>query len=148
MFTFFNDFDILSDEKITLKVCEKFQGNDVLLPFYYYDIYDNGTGERIGKISIRIGHNYHSYYNGHIGYEIDEPYRGNSYSYHGIRLVVAVARAHQMKSLYLTCKVSNVASRKIIERTHATFQEVAKIPRDCFFWCEGIEDYCIYLLRL
>ena len=118
------------------------------MPFYYYDIYENRTGNHIGKISIRIGDNYHSYYNGHIGYEIEEAYRGNHYSYHAAVLVLSVARAHHMNSIYLTCKASNKASRKIIERTHAVFKEIVKIPKDCFFWRENIEDYCIYRLKL
>ena len=54
MFNFISSFDKISNEKITLKICEKAQGNDVLLPFYYYDIYENHRNECVGKISIRI----------------------------------------------------------------------------------------------
>nr|WP_307990733.1 GNAT family N-acetyltransferase [uncultured Niameybacter sp.] len=148
MFAFLEEFNTLHDDKITLIICEKVQGNNVLLPFYYYDIYENCTNQCIGKISIRIGDNYHSYYNGHIGYEIDENYRGKHYSYYAIMLVIEVAKAHQMKSIYLTCKESNVASRKIIEKTNAKLIEITKIPKDCFFWRVGIEDSCIYTLKL
>ena len=63
-FGFLNDFDILSDNAITLKISQKYQGDNELLPFYYYDICVNSIV--VGKISIRIGKNYHSYYNGHI----------------------------------------------------------------------------------
>lgn len=148
MFAFFNQFDTLSNAQVTLKIAEKVQGNDVFLPFYYYDIYENSTGNLIGKISIRIGNNYHAYYNGHIGYEIDKAYRGHHYSYYAILLVLTVARAHHMHTLNITCKVSNKASRKIIEMTQATFKEISKIPTDCFFYHENIEDYCIYILNL
>lgn len=148
MFTFLEEFNMLSDDKLTLKICEKVQGDNILLPFYYYDIYENFTNQCIGKISIRIGDNYNSYYNGHIGYEIDEDYRGKYYSYHAIMLVIWVAKAHRMESIYLTCTESNIASRKIIEKTNAKLIEIAKVPRNCFFWHVGIEDYCIYGLKL
>lgn len=148
MFAFLEEFNTLHDDKITLKICEKVQGNNVLLPFYYYDIYENRTNQCIGKISIRIGDNYHSYYNGHIGYEIDKNYRGKHYSYYAIMLVIKVAKAHEMNSIYLTCKESNIASRKIIEKTNAKLMEITKIPKDCFFWSVGIEDYYVYTLKL
>lgn len=87
MFAFLDQFDTLSNAHVTLKISEKVQGNDTLLPFYYYDIYEN-------------------------------------------------------------CTSSNKASRKIIEQTQATLKEIVKIPTDCFFYRENIEDYCIYLLEL
>ena len=83
-----------------------------------------------------------------MGYEINEAHRGKNYSYYAIMLVISVAKAHQMKSLYITCKESNIASRKIIEKTSAELQEIVKIPKECFFWRSNIEDYCIYLLKL
>lgn len=42
--------------------------------FYYYDIYENKYNKKVGKIIIIICYNYHSYYNGHIGYELDEEF--------------------------------------------------------------------------
>lgn len=63
-------------------------------------------------------------------------------------LVIEVAKAHEMNSIYLTCKESNIASRKIIEKTNAKLIEITKIPRDCFFWSIGIEDSCVYTLKL
>ena len=43
----------------TLRIREKAEGDGVLLPFYYYDILADGTP--VGKISIRIGDNFHAY---------------------------------------------------------------------------------------
>ena len=37
-FKFFNEFDVISTDEITLKILQKYQGDDELLPFYYYDI--------------------------------------------------------------------------------------------------------------
>jgi predicted acetyltransferase len=148
MFTFLNCFDVLKDSKITLKITRKHIGDSILLPFYYFDIFDENNNP-IGKISIRIGNNFHSYYNGHVGFEINENFRGNNYSLLASKLVLSIAQeAHGMKQLYLTCAISNKASRRIIEKLGANLLEVTKIPKECFFWREGIEEYCIYVLEL
>jgi len=147
MFKFFDCFDALSGPNIDLAVIEKHPGDALMLPFYYYDMIDK-SGNIVGKISIRIGDNYNSYYNGHIGFEVRESFRGNNYSLHASKLVLRVAAAHGMERVYVTCAESNCASRKIIEKLNARLVEIAEIPKDCFFWRDGIEAYCIYALPL
>jgi len=143
---FLNSFNLLTDGIITLCLTEQNPGSDEMLPFYYYDILDrNGT---VGKISIRIGNNAHSYFNGHIGYEVDEAYRGRHYALAACKLVLPVAKAHDMHHLYLTCQASNAASRKTIEQMGAALLEIADIPKSCFFWRPGMEKYCVYRLDL
>jgi len=146
---FFDGFNIIRGDEITLKLAEKYPGDeDGVLPFYYYDIFESSTGDFAGKISLRIGDNRHSYYNGHIGYEIEPEKRGRGYAGKACRLVLPVARAHGMTRLYLTCKESNAASRKTIEKLGGIYIETAKIPEWCFFYKKGIEDYRIYKLLL
>ena len=146
-FGFTSAFDsIQGPDGLHLEIIEKNPGDDVILPFYYYDIY---VGDQpVGKISIRIGDNYHSYYNGHVGYEVDPPYRGHRYSLQALKLVLPVAKHHNMTRLYLTCDQSNEASRRIIERSGARLLEVVQVPHDYFAWREGMEDQCIYQLDL
>ena len=110
---FLDGYDQLTDGVITLRLTEQNPGGGGMLPFYYYDIFD--PDGPVGKISIRIGDNAHSYYNGHIGYEIGEAHRGRHYALRACKLVLPVAKAHGMQSLYLTCTASNIASRKILE---------------------------------
>lgn len=144
----FNDrFDSISGEKgMHLEIIEKNPGDQVMIPFYFYDIF---VGHRqVGRISIRIGDNYHSYYNGHIGYEINEADRGRHYSLTALKLILPVARFHGMKRLYITCDASNEASRRIIEAAGGRLLEICPIPRDYFAWYEGIEDHRIYELDL
>ena len=145
-FRFLNDFDILSDGEITLRIFQKYQGDNELLPFYYYDICVNNI--MVGKISIRIGNNYHSYYNGHIGYEIDKEYRGSNYAYKASKLVLQVAKAHNMGELILTCDENNVASYKTIEKLGAQLIEIVKPPEDYFAYRENMERQRIYKLQL
>ena len=146
-FSFSDRFDLIPGENgIHLELIEKDPGDEALIPFYYYDIYVGS--QPVGKISIRIGDNYHSYYNGHIGYEIDEPFRGHRYSLAALRLVLPVARYHGMERLYITCNASNTASARIIEAAGGRLLEICPIPRNWFAWYEGIEDHRIYQLDL
>lgn len=148
MFEFYEKFNELSNEMLYLKIIEKFQGDEVMIPFYYYDIYEKKSDEKAGKISIRIGDNYHSYFNGHIGYEIDKEFRGNYYSLYASKLVLQVAKEYGMIRIYLTCNESNIASRKIIEELGCDLLEIIDVPNDYFGWYEGMEKQCIYKLIL
>jgi len=143
---FLDGYDQLTDGAITLRLAEQNPGDGRVLPFYYYDILD--ASGAVGKISIRIGDNAYSYYDGHIGYEIDEAHRGRHYALRACKLVLPVAQAHGMRRLYATCRVSNIASRKTIEGLGAVLLEIASIPESCFFWRPGMEEYCIYRLDL
>lgn len=145
-FEFLSNIDAMSDGKIALRISQKYQGDDELLPFYYYDIFINNTA--VGKISVRIGNNYHSYYNGNIGYEIDKEYRGNNYAYNACKLVLQVAKAHGMNELILTCDESNIASYKTIEKLGADLIEIVKPPEDYFAYREDMEKQRIYKLCL
>ena len=146
-FPFSERFDSLPGENgMHLEICEKHPGDGALLPFYYYDIFVDR--QAVGKISIRIGDNFHSYYNGHVGYEIDEPFRGRRLSLAALRLVLPVARWHGMRRIYITCAASNEASRRIIEAAGGRLLEICPVPRTYFAWYEGMEDRRIYLLDL
>ena len=146
MFAFMDRFDRIDGGKMTLRIIEKNPGNAEQMPFYFYDILVNGVP--VGKISIRIGENFHSYYNGHIGYEIYPEHRGRGYAGRACRLVLGVARAHGMEKLYLTCAKSNTASCRTIEKLGARLLEISPVPKTYFAWHTGIEDHRIYQLEL
>ncbi|CCV63899.1 hypothetical protein BN85403220 [Alteracholeplasma palmae J233] len=85
---FYDEFDSLEDEVLKLNIIDKNIGNESEIPYYYYAIILKERNVEIGKISIRIGHNSHSYYNGNIGFEIYEAYQGNNYSLNASKLVL------------------------------------------------------------
>ena len=143
---FCNDFHTLTDGEITLYLTEQTPGDNEILPYYYYDIYD--VQGPVGKISGRIGDNAHSYYNGHLGYEIDPAHRGKRYAQRACKLVLPVARAHGMRRIHITCEETNIASRKTIEAIGAKLLEITAVPESCFFWRPAMERYCIYKLEL
>ena len=148
MFIFTEKFDTIEKDGLVLKISQKYPGDEEMLPFYYYDIIDIPSGETAGKISVRIGNNFHSYYNGHIGYEVFEVYRGRGIAAKACKIVLDVARFHGMTSIYLTCGESNAASKKTIERHGAEFVECATVPKEYFAWREGMEKQIIYTLEL
>lgn len=148
MFQFTDKFNMIENDELILRVTEKFPGDDKLIPFYYYDIVRKPYMKTAGKISIRIGNNFHSYYNGHIGYEIFEEYRGNKLAYKACKLVIPAAKFHGMDFIYLTCAESNVPSYKTIERLGAELIETAVVPKEYFAWREGMEKQRIYKLAM
>lgn len=148
MFEFTDKFDTIESDELILKIAQKYNGDDEMIPFYYYDIIRKADNETVGKISIRIGSNFHSYYNGHIGYEVSKEYRGNCYAYKASLMVLDVARSHGMEFIFLTCDESNIASYKTIERLGAELVEICDVPRAYFGWRDGMERQRIYRLSL
>ncbi len=148
MFEFTDRFNTLENDELILKITQKYNGNDEMIPFYYYDIIRKADSVTVGKISIRIGNNFHSYYNGHIGYEIFKEYRGNDYAYKASLMVLDVARFHGMGFVYLTCDESNTASYKTIEKLGAELVEISDVPRKYFGWHDDMEMQRIYKLGL
>ena len=148
MFEFTDKLDILENDELILKITQKYSGDDEMIPFYYYDIIRKADSATVGKISIRIGNNFHSYYNGHIGYEVFKEYRGNGYAYMASLMVLDVARFHGMDFIYLTCDESNIASYKTIEKLGAELVEICDAPRKYFGLNEDMERQRIYNLEL
>ena len=146
-FSFTDQFDTITSPDLTLKITEKHPGDGEMLMFYYFDII-TPANQTIGKISVRIGHNFHSYYNGHIGYEIFEEYRGSGYACKACKIALDVARFHNMDFIYLACAESNIASYKTIEKLGAELVEICDVPKEYFAWREGMERRRIYKLDL
>lgn len=147
--TLFNkDLYHIDGEIIELRLIDTYEGRDGALPFYWWDIILKQNNVAVGKISFRIGHNYHSYYNGNIGYEVDEEYRGHHYSLLACQLVLKVAQYHKMEKIYLSCDYDNVASYKTIEKLGANLVEEVLPPKDYIFYDEEMEIQRIYELKI
>lgn len=145
---FNNAFDELKNSYVTLKIIEKIKGNPDITPYYYYAIYVGNSQVPVGKISIRIGSNRYTYYNGNIGFEIDESFRGNHYAYYASLLVLWVAKYHGMKHIHITCDETNIASYKTIKKLGGRLLEVVIPPKDFVFYYEGMPPQRIYQLDL
>lgn len=148
MMEFNTRFSVIHGDMLTLKLIETCVGDENITPFYYYDIYVNHQDVPIGKISIRIGHNKHSYYNGNLGYEIDEPYRGHGYAVEAVKMTYAIARHHMMDYLIVSCHHDNNQSIRVIEKLGGTHLETIIPPKDYIFYYEGMPKQMIFKIEL
>ena len=96
------------------------------VPSYEFDIYC--SGERIGEIRLRVGFTEGMYYSGHVGYIINEMYRGKGYAARACRLLVPVAKYHGMTKLLITNEDGNAASYRVCEKLGARFVRTAQLP--------------------
>lgn len=148
MYEYNEKFKSIKGKTLTLELILYKKGNNVEVPYYWYNIIKNDTFEIVGKVSIRLGHNFHSYYNGNIGYEVFEEYRGNNYAYQASKMIIEIAKEYEMKKLYLTCNVDNIASYKTIEKLGAYLIEIVKPPKEYFGYYEKIKEHRIYQLDI
>ena len=147
MSTFNDKFFRIDRDILELRLIDTYEGEDEALPFYWWDVILKLSNVAIGKISFRIGHNYHSYYNGNIGYEIVEEYRGNHYALTACKMVLGLAEYYNMDKLYLTCDYDNVASYKTIEKLGAKLIEEVCPPKDYIYYYAGMPKQRIYEVR-
>ena len=145
---FNKDFYHIEGDNIELRLIDTYKGGDGELPFYWWDIIQKSNNVAVGKISFRIGHNYHSYYNGNIGYEVDEKYRGHHYALLACQLILKVAQYHKMEKIYLACDYDNVASYKTIEKLGAKLIEEVVPPKGYIFYYDGIGIQKIYEMNI
>lgn len=145
---FNKDFFSIDGDEIKLQLIDTYKGSKGALPFYWWNIILKRNNTSIGKISFRIGNNYHSYYNGNIGYEIDEEYRGNNYALKACKLILPIANFYNINKINLSCDYDNIASYKIIEKLDAKFVEEVVPPRDYIFYYDGIKPHKIYELEI
>ncbi len=100
-----------------------------LTPAYRFDILVRGS--RAGTISLRIGNDERMVrYAGHIGYGVNEEYRGHHLSERAVRLLLPLARAHGLDQVWIGCNPENAASCRTLERLGADYVETIAIPPD------------------
>ena len=92
-------------------------------PYYIYLIMIDDN--EVGRIVYREGDDSSRYYDGHIGYHIEEEYRGHHYSYEACLLLKEYI---DKDFVYITCDPDNIASQKIIEKLGCEFIERKAIP--------------------
>lgn len=145
---FNEEFFDISNEEIELKLIDVYPANKGAIPFYWWNIHLKFNNVKIGSISFRIGHNYHSYYNGNIGYEIDEEYQGNNYAYKACKMLIDVAKYHKINRIFFSCDYDNIASYKTIEKLGGKLIEEVQPPLDYIFYYEGMPVHKIYELNV
>jgi tagatose 1,6-diphosphate aldolase len=146
----FKEYPDLTDGEIELVVQATHPGGEVkegtrYVPDYDFSIRLTGNPEPIGHIALRIGSTKHlRMYGGHIGYRIEEPYRGHHYAAKACRLVKQVALDYGMKTVWITCNPDNLPSRKTCEAIGCKFVEIVDLPEHLIMYREGDRQKCRY----
>lgn len=142
----FNDYEKLVDGEIELVIREKRPAvaERGLVPSYEFDIClpENRV---VGRISLRVGDTERlKMYSGHIGYGVEEKYRGSHYAAKACNLVKQVALDHNMKTLWITCNPDNYPSRRTCEIVGCEFVEIVDLPPDMDMYRVGERQKCRY----
>ena len=135
----------LTDGELQL-VLEKTSPADPLrgrVPAYHFAICGSG-GKKMGSCSLRIGHAETLYYAGHIGYEVEEPFRGRRLAARACRLLFPLAEKHRLGYVLITCDPANPASRRSAELAGCEFLETAPLPAWHDLAKQGFTEVCIY----
>lgn len=141
--------DFLKNEEISLKLINTSTGNPQkgYVPAYHFNIC-NSRDEIVGIIDLRIEHNRNTYYGGNIGYSVIPEFRGNYYAGKASRLLLDLARKHNMGYVIITCSPENIASRKSIEYAGGVLQQIMELPPDTDMYILGDREKCQYRIDL
>ena len=143
----FNDYEKFFDGEIEVVVRGK-QPGDLsrgYVPAYEFDVRLAGKLGPIGRVSLRIGNTEHLVkYAGHIGYGIQEEYRGHRYAAKACNLIKTIAIDHGFKTLWITCNPDNHPSRRTCEILGCELVEIVDLPADTAMYREGDRQKCRY----
>ena len=125
----FLNTDFLESDEIKLVAERLAEGNPAMnwVPAYHFHICDL-LGNIMGACNLRIGYTEGLYYGGHIGYSINEEYRGHHYAAKACKLLFTLAQRHEMSYLYITCNPDNLPSRKTLEYLQGDFLGIMELP--------------------
>ena len=146
----FLNTDFLKNDEIKLTVDRLTEGNPEKnwVPAYHFHICGL-HGNIMGACNLRVGYTDGLYYVGHIGYRINEEYRGHHYAAKACKLLLSLAQKHEMCYLYITCNPDNWASRKTCEYLQGEFLGVVELPEDNDLRInEGETQMCIFKFNL
>ena len=120
----------LNYQNVILKLNEYVEDVDGWSPYYIFDIGAYSINEPVGRIVFRCGSDMEHEFAGHIGYSVDEPYRGHHYAYQACKALEEFILSLGYDHVLITCSPNNIASKKTIEKLGAEFVETKPIPSD------------------
>ncbi|HEY3418469.1 MAG TPA: GNAT family N-acetyltransferase [Armatimonadota bacterium] len=145
----FRNIGTLTDGELELYLVRTIPGDPARawLPTYDFEMYVDGLPA--GNINIRIGNTpLVVMYAGHIGYAVEPEFRGHHYAERACRLLLPLAKAHGMTTLWITTNPDNSASRRTCERLGAVLVELVPVPENTDLYTLGDREKCRYRLDL
>ena len=141
----------LIDDDLELVLVERKPGDPEkeFVPGYKFEMRLKGKNTKVGQIDLRIGNiDKIVKYGGHIGYGVDEMYRGHRYATRSLRLLFPLAVKHGLDPLWVTCNPENMASRRTCEIAGGRLVEIIDLPPDNDMYKEGEQRKCRYRFDL
>lgn len=106
----------------------------------------------IGQCDLRLGYSENLYYGGHIGYRINEPFRGHRRAYHAVKLLLERARREQLPYVMITCNPDNLPSRKTLEHFvqegQSEMLQIVDLPPHNEMYQDGERQKCLFFFPL
>lgn len=112
---------------------------------YKYNIHLKENDLLIGYMDLRLGYNENVFYGGQIGYFINQEYRGNSYAKKAAKLLLEVAKKHQLEPLFISSDPNNIPSRRTIENLGFKLIGIFNLPPDNEMYLLGDRKKAIYI---
>ena len=141
----FFDTIFLKNDEIILKLTKTTEEDPVKkwVPAYHFAIC-SPDGTKMGLCDLRIGHNDNLYYGGNIGYEIYPEFRGHHYAGKACKLLLQLAKKHELEYVIITCNPDNIASARTCEYAGGKLLEIAPLPPNSDMREKGETHKCIY----
>ena len=143
----FHDPGNLIDHDLELVLIETRLDDSMLeqVPAYRFEMRSVNQNILVGNIDLRIGNSqYLLMYAGHIGYGVEPQHRGHRYAARSCRLILPLAKSHNISPIWITCNPDNISSRKTCEILGAEFVETVALPKEIDMYTMGERFKCRY----
>jgi tagatose 1,6-diphosphate aldolase len=118
-------------------------------PVYSFNMLRAGSRGIIGSIDLRIGITEDLVkYSGHFGYRVTVDYRGNRYAARSLKLLLPLARSHNLNPVWVTCDPDNPASRRTCEIAGGKLIDTVDLPKNNNLYKRGERQKCRYRFDL
>ncbi|MEE9555897.1 MAG: GNAT family N-acetyltransferase [Candidatus Adiutricales bacterium] len=118
-------------------------------PVYSFNMLCDGSRGIIGSIDLRIGNTEDLVkYSGHFGYRVTVDYRGNRYAARSLKLLLPLARTHNLNPVWVTCNPDNPASRRTCEIAGGKLIDTVDLPKNNNLYKRGERQKCRYRFDL
>jgi predicted acetyltransferase len=142
---------LLLDNELQLLVTDYSEGDYErgYVPSYQFMMVNYKTNAMMGKISLRVVSSWDVLqYVGHIGYHVYPNFRGNHYAARSCKLLLDLARKHDINPLWITCNPDNYPSRRACELAGAELVEIVDVPKTHDLYDLGDHQKCRYKIDL
>ncbi len=118
-------------------------------PVYSFNMLRAGSRGIIGSIDLRIGITEDLVkYSGHFGYRVTVDYRGNRYAARSLKLLLPLARTHNLNPVWVMCDPDNPASRRTCEIAGGKLIDTLDLPKNNNLYKRGERQKCRYRFDL